>query len=543
MTSLLPCIGSILPRGVIVLMGAILAISTTACGAVSKSASARTWIQVHSDNFHVISSLDEKATVRIARQLETLRAATSQVLAVPLSERSIPTKVYVFRHQTDWDQYAPSENLGGFFHTTWRTHTMAINSSVSYKSAQLYVYHEYLHRLLEQSGSPYPLWYEEGVAEFFSTAELDANSITLGTPPPRFGLLRMWRPERFKKKARVGSHIVRQTADEKEALEQDMFYARAWARVNYLYLSHLNEEGAPDLRQPLYEYLAAVLDDDDPEAVFAKTFGMTMEEFDERVEAYVRRDKLSKIRLAVNVPQRRSLTATPLSELEIAQELGGLAFRTAQWDTAEGMFAHALTLEPENARALSGLAHTYAAADQVRKDSKQSTAAKDRTTEIEALFAQALERADDDPFPRLDYAAYALERIYDESTETLDEGQAVLLEKARAQAKIAAEARPNSAEAHALLGLSYALEPGKASVRPGIRALNRANQLLPRNPLITYHLATLALRAGMVDDAHVLLRQVTQSRHGGAASERARSLLAEIENRTGRGAGKPQAGQ
>ncbi len=142
----------------------------------------------------------------------------------------------------------------------------------------------------------------------------------------------------------------------------------------------------------------------------------------------------------------------------------------------------------------------------------------------------------------MDYAAYALERIYDESAETLDEGQAVLLEKARTQANIATEARPNSAEAHALLGLSYELAPGKACVHPGILALNRADQLLPRNPLITYHLATLALREGMVDDAHVLLRQITQSRHGGAASERARSLLAEIENRTGRGAGKPEAG-
>jgi Flp pilus assembly protein TadD len=199
-----------------------------------------------------------------------------------------------------------------------------------------------------------------------------------------------------------------------------------------------------------------------------------------------------------------------MSQAMVARMLGELALGTGKLDRAAAWLELALALREDDAQALSGLARVRG--QQGRHD------------EARQAFASAIDRAPEDPIPRLDHASYLISTVDGARPEVAR----AAIEDARTHVRAAIEHAPDSPEPHALLGLTCALDRD-CPPREGIRALARAAALLPRDGRIHYLLAGFLLRAGDVEQARVLLRMVQSSAHGDEAVDWARALLHSLE--------------
>jgi tetratricopeptide (TPR) repeat protein len=467
-------------------------------------ASSQSWVEVKTPNFRVVSNASERRTVKLARELESFRAAVLELVGMQVAPGSMPTDVYLIDSDRVWRETSHREGVSGYFRATWRRHVMAIQGGEGEMETVL---HEYVHKLLADSGAAYPRWYDEGLAGLLQTAKVRVSSIEIGRPPARLGVLRMMAPNRFGPSAAIGSHIPRDRHDP-DRIAEDEFYSRSWARVSYLFLGDL--AGERDRRLEVGRFLELFNAGVPHDEAFARAFGTGPEQFDEMVEAYLAAGRFPWIKIGVETPAEHTFQTRQMPPAVVSRELGVLSLDAGRLDDAAVYFERARA-HGQDAQALSGLARIRAR--------------KDDHTEARRLFEAAVALDPRDPIPRLDYATFLLS-----NTGVASSGTAARdLEAARAHLGVALEVAPHLPEGHALLGL-YHLQAGDAPAVAGA-AFVRAADLLPGDAFIAFHLGRLYAEVGQTDDARALLRIVHGRPHLGALSERAGELLAELDRK------------
>src|SRR5581483_951119 len=193
------------------------------------------WILATSKHFVFVSSANERRTRDIAAGLETLAAALTE--ASPAFEaRSAPTRVFVFsRHreaQPYFDMLVGAKNapVSGLFIASKNSGSMLIEERYGFGSDRT-PFHELIHYLLTSSGTRPPLWLEEGLADYFSNAELRNGSIRAGAPvASHVQLLKERRLIPLRDIFTIDSASSVYNAAE----TQRAFYAESWALVEWL---------------------------------------------------------------------------------------------------------------------------------------------------------------------------------------------------------------------------------------------------------------------------------------------------------------------
>ena len=105
----------------------------------------------------------------VLRRLEQIRhvfeTRTKRSNLTPL-----PVRVFVFRGEADFHHYQVHPRSAGYYQPgTDRDYiAMQLRAQDTYRV----VYHEYTHLLLRHAGYRVPVWFNEGIAELFSTAEV-----------------------------------------------------------------------------------------------------------------------------------------------------------------------------------------------------------------------------------------------------------------------------------------------------------------------------------------------------------------------------------
>jgi hypothetical protein len=255
-------------------------------GALAQAKPGR-WMRLESANFIVYSSASEEKTRKELAALEGFHAL--MVKLMPRKTFSIlKLTVYMTANDRDFKATAPwaSSEVAGFYASAIEEVRAVSNINKSFENqrlmpkhvramdARVVLLHEYVHHYIRANDRvTYPAWYNEGIAEFLSTADFVDDGVLIG----KFTMNRaIW--------LNSGTWLNIETFLTKPPLELSRsntseFYAQAWLATHYIFRTPERSEGFD-------RYVKALHEGGDPLGAFQPAFGITPQEFDREVKAY-----------------------------------------------------------------------------------------------------------------------------------------------------------------------------------------------------------------------------------------------------------------
>jgi tetratricopeptide (TPR) repeat protein len=321
------------------------------------------WYRARSESFVVLGDVGAQQVGSIAGRLEEFRAVFSQVLGKGYFDHRAPTVVMVFGDETEYGPFRPllmgrqDQFVNGYFKSTPDVNYITLVARGTTEEIASVVFHEYVHSLVRNRYGRAPVWFDEGLAEYYSVYEL-----TGGGRRVRVGKRLAGRIEYLRTHGLLPLEVLlkadRQSSLYNEHDQRSIFYAQSWALVHYL-LSDRTGERARMLSHFLSLQAAGVGVEDG----IRQAFQMDIKSLESRLGAYVRAGQYAERVEALSRPQRRSaaVEAHHLGEASTQGYLGDLLLRTDRPSEARPYLENALRLDPNlTAAHLSlGVLHLY----------------------------------------------------------------------------------------------------------------------------------------------------------------------------------------
>jgi tetratricopeptide (TPR) repeat protein len=306
------------------------------------------WIRVSSDHFVVLTDSSEKSGHDVVARFEQMRAVFGQLLMRSKLTMGQPIEIIAVSNQGEYDQIAPMINgkpapAPGFWLSGEERIFVVLNLSQADNWRP--VEQRFAHYLLNYNYPPTPVWFDEGLAEYFASLRLTATKVDLGgdpTPNLRAAVNSGTPPsesftEILKGSAWIpwtdllnGSGVAGPQAGERSPL----FDAQSWILVHYL----LNKDKMSETGVffNMVENQKAPVD----QAV-QQAFGMSVSQLDHEIREYFR--SLTP-RLNVAAAERSAPAAAPISEAPVPFSLEDVGTSSKQVSIPE---AQALVNEME----------------------------------------------------------------------------------------------------------------------------------------------------------------------------------------------------
>jgi tetratricopeptide (TPR) repeat protein len=469
---------SLLSRGFLSgVLAAGLLLPAVPAGALPPAREKAEWIRLETDNFVFFSNAGERSTHRIAANLERLRSVLLQLSPAMKVRSDQPTFSFVFRNDSSMTPYKPYRNgkridLDGFFVSYPEANYMAVKADMS--SVEGVVYHEYLHFLLHNNYASLPLWFDEGLAEFYGTFKSNDELAEIGHASPEH--IRWLRENPLIPLTDLFA-MDSSSRDYNEGSRRGVFYSESWALVHYLLLGNENRRA-----QALRYFQGLAHGEQGPEA-FHRAFHADEATIEKELRDYVRRDLFNYTRFPVEPEAKLRANVHPMPWHETLARLGELlvAEGPEQSAAAAEHFRAALAAKADYGPALAGLGRLEAAAG--------------HHAEARALLEKAAQVTPDDFVLQYRYAIGLLAE--GESAENLS--------KARVALTRAVQVRPEDGNAWARLAETYSAE--NALPDEALAAFENAHRLLPGQFAAAYNLVLAQSRLGRRDEAADLIEQ------------------------------------
>ena len=400
------------------------------------------WTAIQGDGFNVISGAGGPTAAKMAHRVEQMR----QLLGG--SKKVLPLRVVLVASENLFAALRPSATVGGFFQSSANEDWIVVHWGRP--DSERALSHELVHAFLEHAGPRRPLWLEEGLAEFYSTAQFDSKGWTIGRAiDPHVRLLNQspWLGEREFFEARPDSAL------REEGSRITRFYAQSWAVVHYLLTTPGIREKAPALFTALAEGV--------PFARAAEaTLGLRQGLLLEAVRRSVETGRFLTARLAAEPIANPASPPSTLSPDDAADLVISLALASGRPELA------AKTARTPTQRGLLALGNG------------------DIPT-AEKWFTEAIAAGVPEPTPYFELAMILRENRRDAI-------------RSAALLRATLERNPNHAEAHFLRGLDAAKA---GNLEDAIDSYQQAAQILPRQATFWHALALALERAGKRKEA------------------------------------------
>lgn len=142
------------------------------------------WIEVSSPRFEIFSTMGIDDSVALARELERFHALIYRVTSADNVDSPIPTQIFAFEHASDLNRFTGSKQVAGRFVAGLRQNQILLTNTSRQLGASEIILHEYVHFVVRNgSKTVYPVWYDEGFAEFLSTAKVREEHMAIGIVP------------------------------------------------------------------------------------------------------------------------------------------------------------------------------------------------------------------------------------------------------------------------------------------------------------------------------------------------------------------------
>lgn len=252
------------------------------CAAVGTSGIAQAdpeWYALGNANIVATTNAAEEDVRALLTDLERFRVFGEAASKVKVPPEALPIRALVFRHVGEYRRYAPALNVAGHvarFEDGTSLIVMPADHGLRMDSIRV-VRHELVHVLLQYHPVRFPRWYEEGLAEFYSTVELRETEAVVGMPPR----------ERFRVPLETFSfkRILNDRFDPTApTVTRGDAYSQYWLLVNYLLT------GSPENKAKLERCLLLVNEGVPSLEAFERAFGVEPDRFWHReLRPYARR--------------------------------------------------------------------------------------------------------------------------------------------------------------------------------------------------------------------------------------------------------------
>ncbi len=459
------------------------------------------WSVVETPHFTIWTNADPGRGAEIAESLELFRAVFAR-LAPELELKSpAPTKILAFR---DAAAYAPYKSradardariLGQFLsHPDGNYLTLDADTERLVGSFAV-IYHEYVHYFLRHNFPRVPLWFNEGLAEYYSTFAVEDGVVHVGRPAERHV---RW----LRKDGEIALdevlEVTRKSASYREGEKAGRFYAVSWALVHYLF------SGDAERLDQMADFFLLLRDGEDADKAFEEAFDIRLGRMEELLRAYVTAGEFPQASLRVEDLGAGRSRLSAAAPSDVLFHLGDLLAHMKRPAEARWHFRRAFDFAPDHPEAHAGMGYVL--------DLEK------RFEEAEFFYQDAIERGSTAPLTYLLYGRHLLERL-------ASGGEPELATTAREAFAAVTELDPGFGEGWALLGAAHLLDEG-VDPGPGVAALEKALNFLPERGDIAMNLVRLHLRRASFEAAH---RVVETSLAGRVDEQKLAAAREEIE--------------
>lgn len=444
----------------------------------------QTWIKVESANFRIVTEQPEHIGRAMINDLENLRFLSNHVRGA--ESLPGPPLTILAMGKRNLRKLKLPETINGVFSIS-RTGYAALAGVGGYEAAsdagtaaRSTLLHEYHHFLLHLSPetAAYPRWYDEGMAEYWSSLTISGDKASFGRPLLDTGR-EYWLVDKrgnanFDTRKLFNTHALKRDGSRDAEEDSARFYAQSLYAIHYF-------NSKPELRQQLARYLRLHNDGVSQDRAVQLAFGKDYAALDKDMAGYIERKLVGLgVRLGkdgLNLP-RAQIRVTRLdlagTYAVLADMLPHFRFGPESGTVARDMVAASLARNPHDPNAhVLALMHGPA-------------------SEQGARFRDLLARYPDNPR----VLALSAESLRAEALGLRDTGAAdwrPVLEESRKLYRRAIALDPDNAFNFYGLGSLYALLPDGEALDEGIVCLDTA-VIFSRDAATFRELANLYMR-------------------------------------------------
>lgn len=445
------------------------------------------WISVRTKNFLMVGNTGEKEIKDVALKLEQFRAVFTRLFPNMVFNTPVPTTVVVFKSQSSFAPFKPGANTAGYFQAGSDVNYIALTTELNGgEDAFSVIFHEYTHLLVKNTFENAPLWFNEGLAEYYSTFKItEDRKVAIGRAiGNHVYLLRGNKMLPLK----TLFEVDHQSAHYNESKKQGIFYAQSWALMHYLLV------GKTGHVEPLTKFLQLKNENVPLDQAFQQSFGMPFETMEKDLRNYIKQDRYNLIQghFERKLELDTNTEVTPLTEAEAQAYLGDLLLHSNRKD-AYTYLEKALKLDPNLGMAHASLGMAYfreGKVDEARASLARAVATNSQNYLAHYYYAFTLSRQTPDG-----------ERVSGYSPE--------ISAKIKTHLEQAIKLRPDYLESYNLLAF-VSLITGQ-ELTEAIESLKQALKISPGREDFTFTLAQLYARVGEYKASRQMLEQVTKS--------------------------------
>lgn len=487
-----------------------LAVSLCLVAAVSEHtivAAKDTWVSVRTKNFFMVGNASEKDIRKVALKLEQFREVFTRLFPRMKFNTPVPTTVVVFKNDSSYRPFKPRANTAGYFQAGPDVNYIALTTEVRGEQDPFSViFHEYTHLLVENTFDNAPIWFNEGLAEYYSTFSItDDQKVVLGRPLGTHVYL-----------LRQNKMLPLQTLFEvdyksphyNETNKTSIFYAQSWALMHYLLV------GKTGKVEQLGKFMDLLKLKVPMERAFQQAFEVPFATMENDLRNYVKQDRYNIVsgHFERKLELDTTTEAKTLTEAEAQAYLGDLLLHSNRKESYTYL-EKALQLDPNLGMAHASLGMAYFREGKVR--------------EAHASLERAVAGNSQNYLAHY-YYAFTLSHTGPHDSPPVTGYSPEVATKIREHLQKAITLRPDFPESYNLLAY-VSLVTGEG-IDDSILSLKQVLSASPGKHQFTYMLGQLYTRKGDYKAARELLEQVIKSNAEEHVRKHSESLLTIIKN-------------
>ncbi len=459
------------------------------------------WISVRTKNFTLIGNAGEKDIRKVGLKLEQFREVFTRLFPNMRFNTPVPATVVVFKSDDSYAPFKPGPNIAGYFQAGPDVNYITLTTEGRGQQDPFNViFHEYTHLLVDNTFADVPLWFNEGLAEYYSTFTItDDQKVRLGTPIGNHVFLLR---ESKMLPLRTLFEVDHKSPYYNETKKQGIFYAQSWALMHYLII------GKAGKIEQLGKFMELLNAKTPLEQAFQQAFGTPMEVMEKELRDYVRKDRYNVLdgHFENKLELDTTTQAAALTEAEAQAYLGDLLAHSRRKD-AYTYLDKALKLDPNLGMAHASMGMLYFYEGKV----KEAHASLERAVAANSQNYLA-------------HYYYAFTLSYGDGT--VAEYQPEVAAKIRNHLQKAIELRPDYLESYKLLAFVSSVTGD--GLDEAIAAMKRSLSVSPGRHDFTNMLGQLYMRKQDYKTARGFFEQVAKSNASEEERQHAEQMLNSI---------------